>query len=173
MTVRCIRHTGIVVSRMEESLRFYRDLLGMEVWEDFEGCGPFIESLTAVPDARIRMIKLRSKTGGSIELLQYLNCPQEVPPRLCARATSAATTLPSRWTTSTRSTKSCVRKGSNFTLRQPSVPPVVSRWPTAAIRKALYWSWLRFWQRRSSERLTEDSPMREFNRRKVSLRWRA
>ena len=84
MTVACIRHTGIVVSRMEKSLRFYRDLLGMEVWEDFEGSGPFIESLTAVPGARIWMIKLRSKQGGSIELLQYLNCPQEVPPRVRA-----------------------------------------------------------------------------------------
>jgi catechol 2,3-dioxygenase-like lactoylglutathione lyase family enzyme len=81
MTVKSIRHTGIVVSRMEKSLWFYRDLLGMEVWQDFEGSGPFIESLTAVPGARIWMIKLRSKTGGSIELLQYLNCPQEVRPR--------------------------------------------------------------------------------------------
>lgn len=80
MTVACIRHTGIVVSRMEKSLRFYRDLLGMEVWEDFEGSGPFIESLTQVPGARIWMIKLRSKEGGSIELLQYLNCSQDVPP---------------------------------------------------------------------------------------------
>lgn len=84
MTVACIRHTGIVVSKMEASLRFYRDLLGMEVWEDFVGSGPFIESLTAVPGARIWMIKLRSRQGGSIELLQYLNCPQEVPPRVRA-----------------------------------------------------------------------------------------
>jgi catechol 2,3-dioxygenase-like lactoylglutathione lyase family enzyme len=82
MTIRCIRHTGIVVSRMDKSLRFYRDLLGMEVWADFEGTGPFFASLTAVPDARIWMIKLRSTGGGSIELLQYLNCPQEVPPRV-------------------------------------------------------------------------------------------
>jgi catechol 2,3-dioxygenase-like lactoylglutathione lyase family enzyme len=82
MTVKSIRHTGIVVSKMEASLRFYRDILEMEVWEDFEGSGPFIESLTQVPDARIWMIKLRSKEGGSIELLQYLNCPQDVPPRV-------------------------------------------------------------------------------------------
>jgi catechol 2,3-dioxygenase-like lactoylglutathione lyase family enzyme len=80
VSVKCIRHTGIVVSRMEPSLRFYRDLLGMQVWDDFHGSGPMFESLTAVPGAHIRMVKLRSQQGGSIELLQYLNCPQDVPP---------------------------------------------------------------------------------------------
>jgi catechol 2,3-dioxygenase-like lactoylglutathione lyase family enzyme len=80
MTIACIRHTGIVVSQMENSLRFYRDLLGMEVWDNFEGSGPYFESINGVPGARIWMVKLRSKQGGSIELLQYLNCPQEVPP---------------------------------------------------------------------------------------------
>jgi catechol 2,3-dioxygenase-like lactoylglutathione lyase family enzyme len=82
MAVVTIRHTGIVVSEMHRQLRFYRDVLGMEVWEDFVGEGPFLESLTAVPGARIWMIKLRSQQGGSIELLQYLNCPQDVPPRV-------------------------------------------------------------------------------------------
>ncbi len=82
MTVANIRHTGIVVSNMETSLRFYRDILGMAVWEDATTEGAYIESLTAVPGARIWTVKLRTRDGGSIELLKYLNRPEETPPRV-------------------------------------------------------------------------------------------
>ena len=79
MTVTAIRHTGIVVNDMETSLRFYRDLLGMEIWADFKDDHPILQSVTEVPGANIWMIKLKAKDGVSIELLQYLSHPQGLP----------------------------------------------------------------------------------------------
>ncbi len=80
MSVTKIRHTGIVVSNMETSLPFYRDLLGLEVWWDQIEEGPMVEAVTAVPGARMHTVKLKAPDGVSIELLQYLNTPKPVPP---------------------------------------------------------------------------------------------
>jgi len=80
MSVLAIRHTGIVVSSIETSLPFYRDLLGLEVWWDKIEEGPVAEAVTRVPGARIHTVKLRARDGVSIELLQYLNTPKPVPP---------------------------------------------------------------------------------------------
>jgi catechol 2,3-dioxygenase-like lactoylglutathione lyase family enzyme len=65
---------------MERSLRFYRDLLGMEVWADFTDQSEYVRNMTGVEGADIWMIKLKAADGGSIELLQYRSHPQEVPP---------------------------------------------------------------------------------------------
>ena len=79
MSVTNIRHTGIVVSSMETSLPFYRDLLGLEVWWNQVEEGPMVEAVTGVPGARIHTVKLKAPDGVSIELLQYLNTPKPVP----------------------------------------------------------------------------------------------
>ena len=76
-----IRHTGIVVSDMEREVAFYRDLLGMEVWSDFEDDSDYVQAVTEVPGAKIWMVKLKAKDGVSIELLKYLSHPQEPAPR--------------------------------------------------------------------------------------------
>ena len=80
MSVQSIRHTRIVVSDMERSLRFYRDLLGMEIWADFNDESQYVQNVTGVPGAQIWMIKLKARDGVSIELLQYLSHPQKMPP---------------------------------------------------------------------------------------------
>jgi catechol 2,3-dioxygenase-like lactoylglutathione lyase family enzyme len=72
MTVTAVRHTGIVVRDIERALRFYRDLLGLKVWADFIDDSDYLARITQVPQARVRMIKLRAPDSISIELLQYL-----------------------------------------------------------------------------------------------------
>ena len=79
MVVKAIRHTGIVVSDMQASLHFYRDLLGLEVWADFKDDSQMVGEVTGVPGANIWMIKLKAEDGVSIELLQYLSHPRPVP----------------------------------------------------------------------------------------------
>lgn len=79
MAITNIQHIGIVVSDMERSLRFYRDLLGMEVWADFKDDSDYVQAVTDVPGANIWMIKLRAADCVSIELLQYLSHPRDVP----------------------------------------------------------------------------------------------
>ena len=79
MGIQAIRHTGIVVSDMHTSLRFYRDLLGLEVWADFQDDSQMIQDVTGVKGAKVWMTKLKAEDGVSIELLQYLSHPQAVP----------------------------------------------------------------------------------------------
>jgi len=64
---------------MARSLAFYRDLLGLKVWADFKDSSSYLRAVTEVPSADVWMIKLRTESGGSIELLQYLSNPQPVP----------------------------------------------------------------------------------------------
>jgi catechol 2,3-dioxygenase-like lactoylglutathione lyase family enzyme len=80
MPVTAVRHTGIVVSKMETSLPFYRDLLGLQIWWDQIEEGPRVEAVSGVPGARIHTVKLKAPDGVSIELLEYLNTPKPVPP---------------------------------------------------------------------------------------------
>ena len=41
-----IRHTGIVVSDMEKSLKFYRDLLGFKIRKDMVESGDYINNFS-------------------------------------------------------------------------------------------------------------------------------
>jgi catechol 2,3-dioxygenase-like lactoylglutathione lyase family enzyme len=68
-----IDHTAIVVADTDESLNFYRDLLGMRVVGESENYGPEQEHLNAVFAARVRITALRASTGPGIELLEYLS----------------------------------------------------------------------------------------------------
>jgi len=79
MSVTGFRHVGIVVQDMGAALRFYRDLLGLEVWADFVDSSEYAQAVTAVPGAVIHMVKLRAPEGGSVELLHYRSHPQSLP----------------------------------------------------------------------------------------------
>lgn len=68
-----IDHTAIVVRDTEQSLRFYRDLLGMRVAGQSLNYGPEQERLNNVPGARLRITGLRAAAGPGVEFLQYLS----------------------------------------------------------------------------------------------------
>jgi catechol 2,3-dioxygenase-like lactoylglutathione lyase family enzyme len=70
-----IDHTAIVVRDTEASLRFYRDLLGLEVAGESENWGIEQERLNNVFGARLRITTLRCRSDGAgpgVELLEYL-----------------------------------------------------------------------------------------------------
>jgi catechol 2,3-dioxygenase-like lactoylglutathione lyase family enzyme len=67
-----IDHTAIVVADTEESLRFYRDTLGLRVAGESENHGTEQEHLNNVFGARLRITGLRAASGPGIELLEYL-----------------------------------------------------------------------------------------------------
>lgn len=67
-----IDHTAIVVADTEESLRFYRDKLGMTVAGESENYGIEQERLNNVFGARLRITSLRAAGGMAIEFLEYL-----------------------------------------------------------------------------------------------------
>ncbi len=70
-----IRHTGIVVSSLEDSLVFYRDLLGLSIHKDNTEKGSYIDKVLGLSGVEVRTVKLKSGDGNLIELLQY-NSPK-------------------------------------------------------------------------------------------------
>ena len=68
-----IDHTAIVISDTEASLKFYRDIVGMQVAGESENYGPEQERLNNVFGARLRITALRAATGPGVEFLEYLS----------------------------------------------------------------------------------------------------
>ena len=67
-----IDHTAIVIADTEASLRFYRDVVGLEVAGESENYGVEQERLNNVFGARLRITALRGAAGPGIEFLEYL-----------------------------------------------------------------------------------------------------
>ena len=66
-----VHHFALTVSDMERSLAFYRDHFGLELLSDREVDGDYVEVITGIPGAHIRIVHLRAY-GAQLELLQYL-----------------------------------------------------------------------------------------------------
>lgn len=67
-----VRHVGIVVTDLEASLRFYRDLLGFELVRELDESGPQLDAVLALNGVRVRTVKLRAPHGESlVELLRF------------------------------------------------------------------------------------------------------
>jgi catechol 2,3-dioxygenase-like lactoylglutathione lyase family enzyme len=68
-----IDQTAIVVSNTEESLKFYRDLLGMRLAGESENYGTEQEHLNNVFGSTLHISGLRAPKGPGIEFLEYLS----------------------------------------------------------------------------------------------------
>lgn len=66
-----IRHTGIVVADIEESIAFYQGLLGLRVERDMLEKSAYIDKVLGLRDVSIRTIKLSAEDGSLVELLCY------------------------------------------------------------------------------------------------------
>ena len=69
--VKAVRHTGIVVSNLEEALHFYRDLLGLKIVKDADESGDYIDNMLSLKKVRVRTIKMADDDGNLIELLYF------------------------------------------------------------------------------------------------------
>ena len=72
------RHTGIIVKDMEESLHFYRDILGLKVIQDFSDSSEYVNKITGIKNADVHMIKLKAEDETVLEILEYRNHPTEL-----------------------------------------------------------------------------------------------
>ena len=67
-----IDHTAIVISDTDASLRFYRDVLGLQIVGESENYGAEQEHLNNVFGAHLRITSLRAAAGPGVEFLEYL-----------------------------------------------------------------------------------------------------
>ena len=74
MKVEWMNHTGFVVSDMERSLVFYRDVLGLTEERDAVLEGEFISQMLDYPGIKLHIVYLgNGDMRHSVELLQYLD----------------------------------------------------------------------------------------------------
>ena len=70
--MKTVRHFGIVVSDMEKSLHFYRDMLGLRILRDMTEEGKFIDTILGLSNVKVRTVKMAAENGSTlVELLQY------------------------------------------------------------------------------------------------------
>ena len=78
MIISSIRHVGIVVKDLNNSLKFYSDILGLKTYMNVTETGNFIDTLTGIKNVKVEWIKLIIPKGGLIELLQYHSHPDNL-----------------------------------------------------------------------------------------------
>src|SRR5437879_12060112 len=76
-----IRHIGIVVTDLERSLSFYRDLLGMTIVRRMDESGDYIDKLLGLENTDVTTAKLSLDGNPTlIESLHFKSHPVEVSP---------------------------------------------------------------------------------------------
>ena len=73
--ITAINHTGLVVTDLQESIGFYRDVLGLTVQGTFERDGSPISQVVGYRDCHILAAHMGTGSGPTIELIQYINPP--------------------------------------------------------------------------------------------------
>ena len=71
-----IRHTGIVVDNIEESIDFYTSNFNLVVKSNMLEQGQYIDAMLGIADVKVRTVKLSDTKGGLIELLKFENLTQ-------------------------------------------------------------------------------------------------
>ncbi len=76
--IKSIHHTGISVNNMENSLKFYRDLLGMKAERDVMVSGKEIDEVNNLEEAKVRIVILELN-GAQIELSGVSISSRKIP----------------------------------------------------------------------------------------------
>ena len=71
------RHSGIIVKSMESSVNFYKNILGLELIQEFTDESEYINKITGITDGVAHFVKLRMPDGTVLELLEYPTHPTE------------------------------------------------------------------------------------------------
>jgi catechol 2,3-dioxygenase-like lactoylglutathione lyase family enzyme len=69
--IKNIRHTGIVVEDLKDSMHFYQDMLGFKVVKEMDECGSYIDKILSLEKVKVTTVKMTTPEGQGIELLKY------------------------------------------------------------------------------------------------------
>lgn len=76
--IKNIRHTGIVVADLEQSLWFYTQKLGFNVSKRMDESGPFIDKILGIDDLMVTTVKMTLQDNQMIELLDYTTHKKDI-----------------------------------------------------------------------------------------------
>ncbi len=68
-----LRHTGIVVDDLNESIKFYCDFLGFEILVQQNESGDFIDAILGYSNTEVITTKMKDQKGNLLELLDFQN----------------------------------------------------------------------------------------------------
>ena len=71
-----IRHTGIVTDNLNESLKFWRDLLGFKIKKSQIEKGQLLDQIFNYKKVKVKTIKLSDNKKNLIEILFFYNAPK-------------------------------------------------------------------------------------------------
>jgi catechol 2,3-dioxygenase-like lactoylglutathione lyase family enzyme len=83
-----LHHVAISVKDIERSIAFYRDALGMTVFQDEVISGPDVDMALMETDGHVRMVLLMDEAGNMVELLDWQSPAVKERPPECRRFTS-------------------------------------------------------------------------------------
>ena len=75
--IKNIRHIGIVVKDLDNSLWFYRDKLGFKIAKQVDESGRFIDDLLGMDNITVTTVKMTLNDDSMIELLDFKSYKKE------------------------------------------------------------------------------------------------
>ena len=75
--ITAIRHTGLVVVDLEQSLKFWCDVMGFVVSRQMEESGPHIDAMMGLQHVHVTTVKLAAPDGNLVELLKFHSHPDK------------------------------------------------------------------------------------------------
>lgn len=75
--ITAIRHAGLVVADLEQSLKFWCDGMGFIVSRLMEESGPHIDAMMGLKEVRVTTAKLAAPDGSLLELLCFHSHPDK------------------------------------------------------------------------------------------------
>lgn len=72
-----LRHVGVVITDVEKSLQFYRDILGFKVHKMADESGEFLDSFLGIRGTKVKTIKMADVNNNILELLHFESHPEK------------------------------------------------------------------------------------------------
>ena len=71
-----IRHIGVVVTDIEQSLQFYRDILGFKILKKADESGTSIDNFLNIQNTNVTTVKMIDPNNNILELLYFNSHPE-------------------------------------------------------------------------------------------------
>lgn len=71
--IKSYRHTGIIVSNLNKSFNFYKNILNLKKVSRMEESGTYFNNLTKTKNLKADVLKVKSKDNIIVEIIKYKN----------------------------------------------------------------------------------------------------
>ena len=76
--IKSIRHTGLVVSDLTESIRFWTEVMDFKIIQELQESGKHLDKMIGLDNTNVRTVKLSAKDESKLELLCFKSHKDEL-----------------------------------------------------------------------------------------------